>query len=283
MEATDSTLWRGDAETFADSTARAAAQADIDVSIYLDDVIKHTVTLTDAGATLQFDADITAGEHTIKICAPKDPIQQTDICVDQLIIDGSVAVCSQYDFNNTISGTASTLRQMVSPHNASPHNMIWWGAMVTNDSQFDLPGPFYRPAIVSEHQGEWHMDFTKTTDGDLWITHHGDVDDILYDSTAQHTYRLVVANDPAVTDAAYATWLNEPEGLSDSTIFTDDEDWKGPGTYTQDSTTLVRVNTNINTVEDANNTVILSITEYNECFKQLWYHRNYTVTAITVT
>ena len=283
MQSTDSSPLAPTPETFSDADTEALARRDIDVSVYLDDVLKHTVTLTDAGATLQFDADITAGDHTIKICAPKDPIQNTDICVDKFLVDDTVVVASQYNFNNVIFGTASTLRQMVSPHNSCSHDYIWYGRMVNNDSSLNLDGMFYRPGIVSDLQGEWHFEFTKTASGHIWMTKTGDTDDILFDSTAQHTYRLVVANDHAVTDAAYAAWLNEPEGLSDSTIFTDDEDWRGPGTYTQDSTTLVQVNNNINTVEDANNIVILSLTEYRQHFKNLWYHRNYTVTPIITT
>lgn len=282
-------------ETHPDAETEALAQRDIDVSIYLDDVLKHTVTLTDAGATLQFDADITAGDHTIKICAPKDPIQQTDICVDQFLIGDTVCVASQWDFNNQVFGTTSTLRQKIAPHNAQPHDYVWYGHVVHNDSSLNLPGVFYRAGIVSDHQAEWHFDFTKTADGKIWMNNPGDTDHILWDSTAQHTY-LFVAQGPDQTsvDAAYETYtsqeiLNFQTNDSSTTTTTRFEaniaTYDGPGTYQIDGDNFFRLsNTSIDEAsEDENSIVFVTLSQLLDASKQHWYHRNYTVTPIIVT
>jgi len=266
-------------ETHPDAETEALSQRDIDVSIYLDDVLKHTVTLTDAGATLQFDADISQGDHTIKICAPKDPIQQTDICVDTFYIGDTVCVASQWDFNNQVLGTTSTLRQKVSLHNAQPHDYVWWGHVVHNDSSLDLPGPFYRAGIVSDHQAEWHFEFTKTASGHIWMTKTGDTTDILFDSTAQHTYHFVAASiSQSTIDSEWETYRVAQQ--ADSSL----SRWQGPGTYTVESTALAFLNDSIDqSADDATQMVVLSEAEYNELSKGLWYHNNYTVTPITVT
>ena len=302
VQATDSSHQAPSAETFDDSAKEIAAQQDIDVKIYLDDVEKHSVTLTDAGATLQFDADIAAGEHTIKICAPKDPIQSTDICVDKFIVGDTTAVASQYDFNNVIFGTASTLRQKLSSHNVRHHDYVWYGRMVNNDSSLNLDGIFYRPCIVSDHLGEWHFEFTKTASGHIWTTQTGDTTDILYDSTAQHTYRFVDANDIAAVDAAYDTRLDTDVEVSDWQSDSTDSSaidssqyrkqweidvspWQGPGTYQLDSDNILQlVSDSIDHAgEDQTNVVILTLSEFRDFVKQNWYHSNYTVTPITVS
>ena len=291
-------------ETHPDAETEALAQRDIDVSIYLDDVLKHTVTLTDAGATLQFDADVSQGEHTIKICAPKDPIQSTDICVDQFIIGDTVCVASQWDFNNQVFGTTSTLRQKCASHNYTPHAYVWWGRVIHSDSSLDLPGPFYRAGIVSDHQAEWHMDFTRTADGKIWISQPGDTDHILWDSTAQHTYYFVgQGTDQATVDAAYVAYEDElypSVSFEDSSIvgnFTGDETegvtrkhvhvslYNGPGTYQFDSNNHLNfVSASIDEAsEDENNIVCLTAGEHLVALKHHWYHRNYTVTPITVS
>lgn len=279
MQSTDSSLQAPTPETFTDAEQESLAQRDIDVSIYLDDVLKHTVTLTDAGATLQFDADITVGDHTIKICAPKDPIQQTDICVDKFLVNDTVVVASQYDFNNVIFGTASTLGQKLSLHNAQPHDYIWYGRMVNNDPSLNLDDMFYRPGIVSDHQGEWHFEFTKTASGHIWMTKTGDTTDILFDSTAQHTYHFVAASiSQSTIDSEWETYRVAQQ--ADSSL----SRWQGPGTYTVESTALAFLNDSIDqSADDATQMVVLSEAEYNELSKGLWYHNNYTVTPITVT
>lgn len=366
MERDDSSQYAPAPETFEDSTQEINANRDIDVSVYLDDVLKHTVTLTDAGATLQFDADISTGDHVIKICAPKSPIQQTDICVDQFSIGSDLCVASQWDFNNQVFGTASTLRQKIASHNHVPHDYVWWGRMVNNDSSLNLNEVFYRPGIVSEHQGEWHMDFTKTADGKIWITKTGDTDHILWDSTAQHTYYFVAqGTDQSTVDAAYTTYQNNVDTTafdfasgtiacssssttvtgdasefvktvevgdhivvsgesigtvasitsdtelvldanastshsagSEYSIFSPDiwstvsvtqhqldiEKYQGPGTYAVNGNYLEHQSTSIDdNGEDADNMVIITLAEFQEKMKQLWYHNNYTVTPITVS
>ena len=306
VAATDSSLFAETiAETHANAEQEALAQRDIDVAVYLDDVLKHTVTLTDAGATLQFDADVFQGDHTIKICAPKDPIQQTDICVDPFWIDANQCVTSQYNFNQSVLGTESTLRQMLCMNNSHPHNYVWWGHVVHNDSSLNLPGPFYRAGIVSDHQAEWHFDFTKTAEGKIWINNPGDVNDIMFDSTLQHTYYFVTSDDHDAVNTAYQNYLNQliinnvylnqlavEAGGDSSTInwegwpprASEEFSWEGPGTYTVDSTSLAYQSDVLDfSTEDANNIVVFTKSEYDELIKGLWYHRNYTVTPITVT
>lgn len=298
----DSSPYYGDPETHADSSTEINAQKDIPVTVYLDDVEKHSVTLTDAGATLQFDADVSEGEHTIRIVPQKDPIHQTDVCVDTFAIGDVTCVTTQYDFDSQILGTASTLRQKLSMGNAQPHNYVWYGVMRTADASTDLDGPFYRPKIVSDVQGEWQFTFTKTASGHIWTSNPGDTDDILYDSTAQHTYRFVAAYDHATVDAAYATYQNTDVLVADwhdsstdsSTAYysqefkqseIDQSPWQGPGTYELNSDNqLAYVNDTIDqSTETADRVVIFSLNEYMDFVKGRWYHDNYTVTSITVS
>jgi len=292
-------------ETHPDSSTEIAAQQDIEVKVYLDDVEKHSVTLTDSGATLQFDADVSTGDHVIKIKSPKDPIAQTDICVDRFWIGTTQCVASQWDFNNQVLGTTSTLRQKVSVHNDQQHDYVWWGQVVHNDSSLDLPGPFYRAGIVSDHQAEWHFHFTRTAAGKIWTNNPGDTDHLLWDSTAQHTYYFVAkGTDQATVDAAYETYENEV--VAEHSVFDDSSTtagtpyadstantrkhvhvglYEGPGTYQFDSDNdLKYVSDSIDDAsEDANNIVCITAAEHGDMIKQHWYHRNYTVTPITVT
>ena len=292
MEADDSSQFAPDAWSYGDSTDEARSKQDIDVAVYLDAVLKHTVTLTDSGATLQFDADVSVGEHTIAIKAPKSPIQQTNICVDQFFIGSTLAVASHWDYNNQVSGTTSTLRQKLATHQHMPHDYVWWGAMVNNDSTLNLNNIFYRPGIVSNHQGEWHMTFTKASNGTIWISQPGDVEHILWDSTAQHTYYFVAkGTDQDTVDAAYTKYQGEHiddtiDSGSDSTatqVLLDNNRYLGPGTYKLDGNYLQNVSGSIDTTEDANNIVLVSLVEFFDAVKNHWYHRNYTVTPITVT
>ena len=319
VAATDSSnMAVGMAETFEDPTKEADAQRDIDVSIYLDDVLKDTVTLTDAGATLQFGANISAGEHTIRITAPKHSIQSTDICVDQFFIGKDLCVASQWDFNNQVFGTTSTLRQKCAPHNAQGHDYVWWGRVVHNDSSRDVSGLFYRPCIVSEHRAEWHMDFTRTADGKIWISQPFKTYHMLWDSTAQHVYYFVSQQDlqneyfvgqystnQATVDAAYDAYQDEyiwDYVFADSSTMhchtasdaamenctrraAHEQSFEGFGTYQFDSNNHLNfVSASIDkSAEDANNIVCLTFSEHAEVLKQHWYHRNYTVTPITVT
>jgi len=272
VEQEDSSIWLQDKETFADSSVELQAQADVDVAVYLDDVSKHTVTLTDAGATLEFTADLSDGEHTIKVVPAKSPIHQTDVCVDQILVDDQVIVMTQWDFNNQILGTTSTARQKLSDPQHQPHQYVWWGTMVTNDSSYDLVGHFYRPKIVSDHQGEWHWTFTKTSSGKIWISSPGDTDDILYDSTAQHTY---YACDPqqAFSETTVGWGFDELDSSSAPFI--------GPGTYDAD---LMWVDDSWDeSLESADRIVILSKTQYLQHKFNKFYYQNYTLTPITVT
>lgn len=282
VELEDSSAWIGARETFADSTAEIRAQQDVDVAVYLDDALKHTVTLTDAGATLEFTADIAEGEHTIRVVPAKSPIHQTDVCVDKILIDDQVMVLTQWDFNNQILGTASTLKQQLADPQHQTHQYVWWGTMVTNDSSYDLAGHFYRPKIVSDHQGEWHWTFTKTSAGKLWTSAPGDTDDLLYDSTAQHTYYACTPQQEFMTDiAAWTTWVgkiyNDSTERADSAVIT----YQGPGTY---DSTLTLVNDSLDqSVDPQNQVVILSYAEFSQLQFNQYYHNTYSHTAITVT
>ena len=289
----DSSQYSPDAESYEDSADETESQQDIDITVYLDDVAKATVTVGDAGVTASFDADVSAAAHTIRIASPTDPTGKTNVCVDTMWIGDKKCVASQYNFNSAISGTTSTLRQMLSQCNAQPHDHVWWGHTQANDSTLNLVGPFYRPTIVANHASEWHMDFTKTASGRMWISNPGDVNDIMYDSTAQHTYYFVQADDSEAVDTAWQSYRETVRGtqtVDDSTYenitqgHMEDLLYKGPGTYATDSTSLVYQNNSIDiSAEDANSVVVLSLPEYVELCKGLCYHRNYTVTPITLT
>lgn len=273
VETADSSVFMGDAESFADSTIETLSKQDIDVSVYLDDVSKHTVTLTDAGATLQFDADLSEGEHTIKVVPSKDPVSYTDVAVDQVLIDDQLIVMTQWDFNNQIYGTTSTLRQLLADPQKGPHQYVWWGTTAsTTDSTLNLPGVFYRPRIVSDTQSEWHWTFTKTSSGKIWISNPGDTNDILYDSTASHTY---YACQPQQIFMDTATdWGATEEDSSTSP-------WQGPGTY---NATLNYVSNSLDESQETDSLIVLySQADYFSYKFNSWYHNSYTVTPITVT
>lgn len=269
VELEDSSVWVQDAETFADSSTEISSSQDIVVKVYFDDVEKNSVTVTDSGATLQFDQDASVGAHRIRV-VPDAGL--TDVCVDTILINDKTVVMTQYDFNNKILGSTSTARQMLSDGQINTHNYVWWGTMVTNDSSFDLPGVFYRPKIVSDHRGEWHWDFTKTSDNRIWCSYTGDINDILYDSTAQHTY---YACEPQQVFANSTTGWGEDELDSSSNPYI------GPGTYNAD---IVYVDSSWDeTQESASRIVIISKSEYLQHKFNKWYHQNYTVTPITIT
>jgi len=269
VELEDSSVWVQDAETFADSSTEILSSQDIVVKVYFDDVEKNSVTVTDSGATLQFDQDASVGAHRIRV-VPDAGL--TDVCVDTILINDKTVVMTQYDFNNKILGSTSTARQMLSDGQINTHNYVWWGTMVTNDSSYDLPGTFYRPKIVSDHRGEWHWDFTKTSDNRIWCSYTGDINDILYDSTAQHTY---YACEPQQVFANSTTGWGEDELDSSSNPYI------GPGTYNAD---IVYVDSSWDeTQESASRIVIISKSEYLQHKFNKWYHQNYTVTPITIT
>ena len=295
VEKQDSTHWIGTKESFEDSTAKTRAQQDIDVAVYFDDSLKHTVTLTDAGATLEFDTDASVGEHTIKVVPAKSPIHQTDVCVDKIYINDTVVVMTQYDFNNRIYGTASTARQLLADPQKEPHQYVWWGNMVTNNPEYDLDGPFYRPSIVSDHQGEWHWTFNKTSEGLIWASFPGDVDDIMYDSTAQHTYYAGtpqqvfpdsdgnVVHDP-FDDTQHTTgemYQNYFSGWGEDELDSSSSPWVGPGTY---DANLTYVDSSWDdSLESSDRIVILQSGDYLNCKFNRWYHQKYSITAITIT
>ena len=301
VENTDSTAYQGDREVHKDSSTELLAQQDVSVSLALDGETKHTITLTDTPAHLEFTTDLTVGTHTIAVVPQKSPIAQTDVCVDQMFVDGHLVCATQYDFDQKVLQTDSPLRQMLAPHNHQPHDYVWWGDMYTNDSSYDLHDIFYRPNIVTDHQGEWRMTFTRTADGDLWFEQPGDVEDILWDSTAQHSYRLVRAPNRTQVDADYATyqdqtvtirdWEAEPGADSSTTApinmkqgTMEEEAWQGPGTYVIDSSMLVWSSDVIDiATEDASKVVVFSLNEFLTFIKGRWYHENHTVTSVTAS
>ena len=269
VELEDSSIWVGDAEVFGDSATEIASSQDITVKVYFDDVEKNSVTVTDSGATLQFDQDASVGDHRIRVVPDAG---QTDVCVDSILIDDKTVVMTQYDFNNKILGTTSTARQVLSDGQVCTHNYVWWGTMVTNDSSYDLPGKFYRPKIVSDHRGQWHWDFTKTSNNRIWCSYTGDTNDILYDSTAQHTYYACEPQE-IFNDTAVGWGADELDSSSNPYI--------GPGTYDAD---LIYVDSSWDeTQESDSRLVIISKAEYLTFKFAKWYHANYTVKPITIS
>lgn len=270
----DSSAWSPDQDSTIDSTQ----QQDIAVSLYLDDELKHTVTVTDAGATLEFTQTIAQGAHTIRIVPAKDPIQHTDVCVDQLIIDDVTTQTTQWDYNNQIDGTASTLRQLLAYPNHQPHSYIWYGNTIANDSTLNLEGPFYRPTIVAAHQSEWVWDFNITASGKIWFQDSGDITDMLYDSTAQHTYYLCAVTDSQET---IRTWY---DGMNDSTVESHAL-YQGAGTYYIDSNNyLEQASDSVDeSAEDANSVVLYSVNEHTQFTGCYQWHQNNSMTVITIT
>jgi len=272
----DSSAWAPNAESYADSTSETQSKQDIDVGLYLDDVLKHTITVTDSGGTLEFTETIAQGAHTIRIVPIKDPVQYTDVCVDQLIIDDVVTVATQYDYNARVSGTASTLRQKLAYPNHKPFNYIWWGNTIANDSSLNLEGPFYRPTIVADHQSAWVWDFNITASGMIWFQDHGTITDIMYDSSAQHTYYLAQVSSDSMD-------------IIDNDIFDSstapEDDHAGSGTYQLDSNNdFVKLSDSMDeSAEDANSIVIYTVDEQVNLYNVSLWHQSNTVTATIIT
>ena len=269
----DSSVWSPDEDSTIDSTQLQ----DIAVKLYLDDVLKHTVTVTDSGGTLEFTQNIAQGDHTIRIVSANDPIQHTDVCVDQLLIDDVETVTTQYDYNKRVLDNDSTLLQLCAYPNAQPFKHIWYGNTIANDSTLNLEGPFYRPTIVAAHQGEWVWDFNKTASGVIWFQDRGDINDILYDSTAQHTYYLCA-------DTASQSDIDATYSSDDDSTAADLQKFITAGTYNIDgSGDLDYVSDSIDETPSSTTMVIYTLTDYvqhNACYK--WHQAN-TLTAITVT
>jgi len=270
----DSSVW----SPVEDSTIDSTQLQDIAVKLYLDDVLKHTVTVTDSGGTLEFTQNIAQGDHTIRIVCANDPIQHTDVCVDQLLIDDVETVTTQYDYNKRVLDNDSTLVQLCAYPNAQPFKHIWYGNTIANDSTFNLEGPFYRPTIVAAHQGEWVWDFNKTASGVIWFQDRGDINDILYDSTAQHTYYLCA--DTATQDDIQSMDLGDSSSIPTATP----NKFLGVGTYNIDASgDLDYVSDSIDETPSSSTMVIYTLndyTVYDACYK---WHQSNTVTAITVT
>ena len=273
MSQDDSSAWSPEADSTIDSTKLQ----DIDVKLYLDDVLKNTVTVTDSGGTLEFTQNIAQGDHTIRIVPANNPIQHTDVCVDQLIIDDVETVTTQYDYNKRVLDNDSTLAQLCAYPNARPFKHIWYGNTIANDSTLNLEGPFYRPTIVAAHQSEWVWDFNKTASGVIWFQDRGDINDILYDSTAQHTYYLCA-------DTASQSDIDATAASHDDSTATDLEKFITAGTYNIDgSGDLDYVSDSTDETPSSTTMVIYTLTDYvqhNACYK---WHQSNTVTAITVT
>ena len=267
-------------ESFDSAKEANAAMVDVSVAITLDGVTKHTITLGDSAADLTFDADLSTGDHVIRIVPQKTPTVATDVVVNSFAIGSDTCCLTTYNFNAIINGTASTVRQMLADPQAqwnnhhNNHTYVWWGEMVTVDSTYDLSGDFYRPAIVSDHAGEWKFNFTKTSDGDIWMTHYGDITSVMYDSTELHDYYFCKkpANASESLESLIANYYN------DSTTV---QGFHGAGSYDAD---LVWLDSSLDeTAEDDNRIVVFSETEYDNLLFNQWYHKNYTVTKISVT
>lgn len=255
-----------------DSTA---GTDDIDVTVYLDDVSKHTATVTDSGVTLQFTADLSAGDHTIRI--KPDASGATSICVDEILIDDNKVVSTKWDYNNQILGTTSTARQTLArPHSEYDSTYVWFGEINNTDDSLDLQGPFYRPSISPLLGGEWSWTFTRTASGKLHMTYTGDVDNILYDSTEIHTYLFVNEMVSTFGRASQADWPYAQESPLDSSTI----EYRGPGTYSAD---LAWVSDSLDvSAEDANALVIFSQGEWEEYnWNKHWYMSNSLTPVIT--
>jgi len=265
-------------ETFDSAKQETAAMVDVSVSVTLDGVTKHTITLGDSAADLTFDADLSTGDHVISIVPQKTPRVPTDVVVNHFSVGADTCCLTSYNFNAVINGTASTVRQLLADPQAQWNHFdpntdhVWWGEMITVDSTYDLAGGFYRPAIVSDHAGEWQFNFTKTSAGDLWMSYHGDITSVLYDSTALHDYYFCKKPDSASedTESLMANYYN------DSTTV---QGFIGAGSYDAD---LGWLDSSLDeTAEDHTRIVVVSDSEYENLLFNQWYHKNYTVTKIS--
>ena len=266
-------------ESFKDSSTEILSTNDIEVKVYVDDVLKDTKTVGNSGATLTWSQTLSQANHTIRIVPDKSGAF-TDVRIDNILIDDVQTVATQYNYNTAIGAGTSTARQLLADPVAKVKNTsaddwsytLWWGNMVTNDSTYDLPGPFYRPAIVSEHQGEWHFNFDVNSNNTISFSATGDIADVMYDSTRQHTYML--AKKPTWQDPLGDGWGGNETDSSSS-------DYVGPGTYSEE---LIYVDAVVDeSTENANRVVVLSFQDYLYLKFNLWYHANNTMTPITVS
>lgn len=281
-------------ETFDDSAEEALNKVDVEVKLYLDDVEQTSVTLGDTVTDLSMTVDLSVGSHQIRVVPQKDPIIATDVMMNQFLIDDQPAVTTQWDFNNQILGTTSTLRQKLAwpqwPSAPLAHNYIWYGSQVsTENSDYDLSGVFYRPCIVSDHQSEWHLTVTRTADGKLWINNPEDSDSILYDSTADYRYYFTRQENISKEDADAAGWYQVSDMSSLLNLYEAEGDnssvtgmyYKGQGTY---NANLEMVDISIDTAQESENRLVIwTFQEYNNYQYTKWYHENYSVTPIITT
>lgn len=272
--------------TMSKDTTINASMSDLNVAVMLDGVQVTSGTLTDSELTLSFTSDMSAGNHTIKIVPDR---VHGAVQLSTASIDGNQINATQWDLNNQISGTASTVRQLCSRPMATLFSNIWWGIC---DSTYDpgtyCPGPFNPCIIVCDHQSWWQWDFTVTDSKKIWFTHTGDTESVMYDSSEDHRY-LVVQHESgtfttdAVTIDTYNSTLNDPMYGDSSAYDSGAFGWSfiGPGSY---DSQLQYIDSNLDeTSEDDNRIVCLSASDFNYRIHYKYWYANNSLTVITVT
>ena len=268
-----------------DSTVNSS-MPDVSVVILLDDVQVTSGTLGSSELTLTFTADLSAGNHKIKI---KPGIVNGAVQLGTLTIDNKQVNATQWDLNNQISGTASTVRHDVARPISKEFSSVWWGTTDCNiDTGAAAPGPFNPCLIVCDHDSWWEWDFTVTDSKKIWFSHTGDTNSVLYDSTDDHRYYCVqhvtgdFITDPVTIDT-YNDTLNDPLYGDSSAYDSGAFGWSfiGPGTYND---SLQYVSSSLDeSAEDANKIVIMSANDFNYFMQYKYWHANNNLTVITVT
>ena len=232
--------------------------ADVDVTLWVDDQEIHAVTLTDAGACLEYTGTLSEGYHTIKVVPEAG--KPTDVHIDRVLIDDSVVVGSQYLMDTRIFGKAGDFlwsKCCVPFRSPKGTDHVWWGTVYSADYTVESNTTYYRPHIVTDLGEWWEWSFSVTAAGHIhW--QYDDSDSILYDSTENHHH--YAAKSLLFEDSASYPAVDGTQIPSDSTI-----SYVGPGTYDE---SFVYLNDSLSQ-HSYDSISVYSITEWEQC---AWYY-----------
>jgi len=203
----------------------ADGDQDVVVTLNVNDTDIHAVTLTDAGAVLQYTDTLSEGYHTVKITPEAG--KPTDVRVDKVVIDDHTVVGSQYLMDTRIFGASMDflLYQCCEPFKSPKGNdYVWWGDIYNADYTEKSHTTHYRPHIVTDLGEWWQWSFSISSNGHLhWEC--SDTDSILYDSTENHNW--YAAKSLLHTDSTAYPVVDASQIPIDSTVGS----WTGPGSY----------------------------------------------------
>lgn len=265
---------------------------DVTAYLFLDDeqVFYHTVS--DIGGHLEYTCDLDQGDHHFQIKTEQG--SPTDIHIDYFYIDDKVALPTQYNLWDVVYGYNSLGKhKLCRPYQLNrDRDYVWWGEVYTNEGVENTN--FYRPHIVSDLNYFWRFNFQINSNNNFCYTHHPDTADILYDSTESFEYYFI--SNPYKIDFTFIenSFFQQYEDFLLTLDSTKVIDWQingstfqtgiyqGVGTYSVNN--LEFLSTNLNESDIGRNQIILfGYEHYISTVCNYWYHKNYTLSPITVS